>query len=301
MRKLRNDLDQIKQSLKMPEVEEKYDIYFSRFIGFYLAKIGAYFNLTPTNITVLSMISGIVGGGLFYFQENLTIVIIASILLTLAGLLDSADGQLARMTGQSTEFGRVLDGAADTVVFIACYSGATAFFVFRPEPILWYIPLAMAAGFVYHLMTCVYDLYKSEMLFYGGQYENASDYSINDLEKQRKQMTGLSKFLQTQYIGYIKRQYRASSRKVNSDRMRQVFSSENRDEFSRLYIKYQQGPLNGWAWVAGLNVHRWGIIISCLFARFDIYLALALFSIVGLLIMNRIQLTADKRLLAHFD
>ena len=120
MGKLADDLNKIKSSLKMREVEEVYDIYFSRFLGYYLARVAARMKLTPTNVTVLSMVSGMIGGGLYFWTGHLWVAVIASLMITLAGLLDSADGQLARMTGQSTAFGRVLDGVADTFVFIAC-------------------------------------------------------------------------------------------------------------------------------------------------------------------------------------
>jgi hypothetical protein len=42
-------------------------------------------------------------------------------LLVLHGVLDSSDGQLARMTGQTSDFGRVLDGAAGYLTHAAIY------------------------------------------------------------------------------------------------------------------------------------------------------------------------------------
>lgn len=42
-------------------------------------------------------------------------------LLAWANFYDSADGQLARMTGQKTQLGRILDGAASEVWFIPIY------------------------------------------------------------------------------------------------------------------------------------------------------------------------------------
>lgn len=300
MRKIRNDLDQIIHSLKMPEVEEKYDIYFSRFLGFYIARVASKLHLTPTNITVLSMISGLIGGSLLYFQETLWITILGSFLLTLAGLFDSADGQLARMTGQSTEFGRILDGTVDTIVFIACYVGATAFYVLRPEPVLWYIPLSMAAGYVHNLKNGVYDLYKSEMLYYGGKFDDARNQTIDEVRKERDKASGLNRLLRSFYLDYLKRQFWGSTRKVHFNRFRALYS-EHREEFSSQYLATQKGLLKWWAWVGGLNIHRWGIIISCLFVRFDLYLWITLGSLVTLFMINKAQLIADRKLLSHFD
>ena len=38
-----------------------------------------------------------------------------------ANFYDSADGQLARMTGQMTPLGRILDGAASIIIFVPVY------------------------------------------------------------------------------------------------------------------------------------------------------------------------------------
>ena len=52
--------------------------------------------------------------------------LLAFLLLILSEIVDSADGQLARMTGQITELGRVLDGVGDYVAHGAIYIGIAA-------------------------------------------------------------------------------------------------------------------------------------------------------------------------------
>ena len=64
------------------------------------------------------MLIGIAGGALLY---NERLGFLAFALLILYSILDSADGQLARMTGQVTELGRVLDGVGGYLTHAAIY------------------------------------------------------------------------------------------------------------------------------------------------------------------------------------
>ena len=65
--------------------------------------------MTPIQLTLLGMLIGIAGGALLYGER---LGFLAFALLIIYGIIDSADGQLARMTGQVTELGRVLDGVS---------------------------------------------------------------------------------------------------------------------------------------------------------------------------------------------
>jgi hypothetical protein len=74
--------------------------------------------LTPTAVTLVSIGVGVLGGALLYVDD---VAWFGFALIVLYGILDSSDGQLARMTGQTSEFGRVLDGLGGYVVHAAIY------------------------------------------------------------------------------------------------------------------------------------------------------------------------------------
>ncbi|MBQ7427709.1 MAG: CDP-alcohol phosphatidyltransferase family protein, partial [Prevotella sp.] len=52
---------------------------------------------------------------------GLMLNILGILLMMWANFYDSADGQLARMTGKKTQLGRILDGAASIIIFIPVY------------------------------------------------------------------------------------------------------------------------------------------------------------------------------------
>ena len=110
----------VESTYKAKEVEERIDILFYRPLGFRVAKLASGIGLSPNVITIVSIIFGMLGGHLFYY-DDLRLTIAGMILWVCSNILDSADGQLARMTGQTSEIGRLLDGLGGGVVFGSIY------------------------------------------------------------------------------------------------------------------------------------------------------------------------------------
>jgi len=72
----------------------------------------AYLNIPPNAITLLSVVAGSLSAYAFYTHHVLT----GATLLLISGLLDLADGVVARYSGKATKFGAVLDWLADKFV-----------------------------------------------------------------------------------------------------------------------------------------------------------------------------------------
>ncbi len=94
-------------AFKAYEIEELADVWFFRPLGAVVARAAAALGLTPIQVTVAGGLVGMVAGALLY-DESLAFAAFA--LLIVHSVIDSADGQLARMTGQVSELGRLLDG-----------------------------------------------------------------------------------------------------------------------------------------------------------------------------------------------
>ena len=120
--------EKIKSTLKSNDTEEWLDTIWTRPIGYQWARLFNHFDIHPNTVTIMSMIIG--AASAFFFvhgswrtegTEGLIYNIIAVLLLAWANFYDSADGQLARMSGKKTQLGRILDGAAGDVWFICIY------------------------------------------------------------------------------------------------------------------------------------------------------------------------------------
>lgn len=107
-------------SLKSKDTEEHIDLAFYRPIGFLWAKFFEKLHVTPNVVTIASIFIG-VGAGICFYYPTLGINIVGILLLILANSYDSADGQLARLTGQYSRLGRILDGMAGDLWFLSIY------------------------------------------------------------------------------------------------------------------------------------------------------------------------------------
>jgi hypothetical protein len=107
-------------AFKAYEIEEHIAVYLHRPLGMIAARAAQAIGASPNALTLLAILVGVTGGLLFASPR---LAGAGFLLLVLHGVLDSSDGQLARMTGQMSEFGRLLDGIAGFVTHIAIYAG----------------------------------------------------------------------------------------------------------------------------------------------------------------------------------
>lgn len=152
-----------KSSLKSLDTEEHIDLWFYRRIGWVEAKLARQLGVTPNAITVASIFIG-VGAGLCFYPVDVWINIAGLLLLMIANSFDSADGQLARMTGQYSRFGRILDGMAGNFWFISIYvciclrtNEHVDWFAQRPY-VIWLI--ALASGTCHTFQAAMADFYR---------------------------------------------------------------------------------------------------------------------------------------------
>ena len=157
----------LESTLKSLDTEEFIDIHFYRPIGYQWALFFNKLGVSPNSITIASIFIGIAAGICFYFQ-SLAINVIGMLLLIWANSYDSADGQLARMTGQKSALGRILDGAAGDFWFIAIY--AAICLRLTPEWGIWIWLLAATTGFFHSKQAAMADYYRNiHLLFLKGK------------------------------------------------------------------------------------------------------------------------------------
>jgi hypothetical protein len=146
-------------AFKAREIEERIAVYVHRPLGILVARAARRLRLTPTAVTVCGGLTGIAGGLLLADRRS---ALLGFGLLVLHGVLDSSDGQLARMTGQTSERGRVLDGVAGYVTHIAIYCGVIATWMHETRlGAVAVFGVAAAAGVCNIVHAQMYDYYRS--------------------------------------------------------------------------------------------------------------------------------------------
>lgn len=182
-------------SFKSDDTEEWLDIHFNRPVGLVMALIARALHIHPNTITIVSIFLGVGAGWMFSFtdwQHNLAGVA----LLMLANFCDSADGQLARLTGQKTLLGRVLDGFSGDVWFFAIYLAIVVRLFGQPIPFLdvhwgWTgFVICLIAGVLCHSpQSSLSDYYRQIHLFF---LLGKSGSELDDSASQRAKLKTLS-------------------------------------------------------------------------------------------------------------
>ena len=195
-------------SLKSNDTEEKIDIWFYRPIGYQIALFCAKVGLRPNPVTIISIFFGVAGGILFYPQQ-LWINVIGMLSLMFANSLDSADGQLARMTNDKSRLGRILDGAAGDFWFIAIHI-AICLRSMEEGWTAWIWVPGVVAGVSHMIQSAMADYYRNVHLFFikgtnGSELDNS-----RDLQKEYDEMSwgrdfGM-KLVARLYLNYTKEQ-----------------------------------------------------------------------------------------------
>lgn len=203
------DKIQYRASLKHPDVEEPIDLWFYRPVGFRVALLGRRFGWTPNQITIVSIFLG-VGCGILCYPQDLWLNLLAIVLLILADIGDSADGQLARLTRQYSQLGRILDGAAGDFWFAAIYIAIAL--RLTPEWGIWCWLMAIVTGICHAQQAAMADYYRQFHLFcvkgeQGSELDDANDVARQYAEAKFSDDPVLKVFLWF-YRNYTKGQER---------------------------------------------------------------------------------------------
>lgn len=154
---------QIESTYKHKDTEEFMDIYFFRPTGYLLACSARSLKLAPNTITMIGMILGVVSGHLFYYS-SLTVNIMGIFLKIFSNMLDSADGQLARMTKTESKAGRILDGISSHLIFTSIYIHL-CLRVIHEGGSGWIFAAALLAGACHYIQAAWGDYFRNAYMY----------------------------------------------------------------------------------------------------------------------------------------
>ncbi len=287
--------ENVKATYKSNDTEEWLDKVWTRPIGYCWALFFKRLNVHPNTVTIISMILG--ASSAFFFAHGsyrtegvngLLCNVIAILLLAWANFYDSADGQLARMTGQKTKLGRILDGAASLVWFIPIYVGLVYRFYLHHElefrllgiednpqntliATIIFFSLALYAGFGCHSNQCrLADYYRQIHLFFlqgesGSELDNsAQQQKIYDQTSWKGNF--LWKAFLKSYVGYTRKQESQTPNfQLLLNTLRRKYGTiENVPQYFRSEFRAFSLPLMKWTNILTFNTRAIVLYITCL-------------------------------------
>jgi phosphatidylglycerophosphate synthase len=272
-------------ALKSAEIEELSDIYFFRPLGRLVAAAGKAIGLSPAALTLIGALVGIAGGALLY-REQLGLIGFA--ILILHSILDSADGQLARITGRVTELGRVLDGLSGYATHAAIFVALALGLIERgasSSVFLW----MLLAGAATAIHAGMYDYHRS---IYTAVVDKGRlpDHAIATVPPPISWFSALYLMIQRRLIGLHAEVEGRLARRSNDGQVRDEDRAAYRESFYTV--------VRGWN-LLGDNTRFYAIGVLAFLHRLDLFFAFVLLPMnLALILLSIWQRTADRRFLA---
>lgn len=253
----------IAATFKSLDTEEPIDIYFYRPLGYRWALLFEKLGVSPNAVTIASIFIGVAAGFCFYFQD-IYINVAGMLLLIWANSFDSADGQLARMTGKMSPMGRILDGFCGDVWFFSIY----AFICLRltPEWGIWIWIMGLVTGFFHAKQAAMADYYRNvHLLFLKGKTgSELSDSKTlkEEFKKLRWKKDFIYKFAIIFYINYTEGQEKLSPRLQGMMRVLHEKYNNETPEWFRESFRKKSLPLMKYTNMLSFNTRVIALFVS---------------------------------------
>ena len=268
------------------EITELADVYFFHPLGAVVARLAAAARMTPTQLTVVGALVGVAGGTLLYDER---FGLLAFGVLILHGIIDSADGQLARLTGQTTELGKVLDGGAGYVTHAAIYLAIAAGMLNRGGSsvvLLWMV----LAGIATAAHAQMYEYHRT-----------AYNSIVSKGQVPHQEPAKVAPWLRSLYRGYLlmQRSLKGLHGEVENALARRAVAGVVTEQDRNSYREQFYAPVRGWNFL-GDNTRFYAIGVLAWFHRIDLYFAFILLPMnLAFIALWFWQRRADQRFLAR--
>lgn len=208
--------------IKSRNIEDPLDYIFTERVSLLFAKLFYKMGMSANNVTICSLITGVIGAAFLAFpshQHGVFFVwplVVGIFLVILSAVFDCADGQVARMSGHGSLYGRCFDGFADGMVYFAIYVAISIrIMLFDNIPFTtipwsgWIWIIAVPVGVYFHAYQARTADYHKNMYMYLTGSKHCELSTVEDLKKQFDAMpdrTFFQKLVCNSYLSYTKSQ-----------------------------------------------------------------------------------------------
>jgi hypothetical protein len=268
-------------SIKSIKSDELIDTYLLRPIAGIIVWAFYYTPVTPNQVTIISILSGIIAA-LFYLKGTASAFVVAGLLVTLKDILDSADGQLARAKQLQSRAGRFLDSIGDFVVDAAVF-GSIGWTLYKLNNNWLMLFLALLGLIGISLRVSYHVFYQVHFLHLQKQYQN--NRITEEVQKEDLNQGGFELTLQRIFQIIYGWQDRLIAR-IDGWSARGTFqrspATEQRETSEVWYSDILALRISGFL---GFGTELFLLMLCSIFNHLELYLYLNLFLMNGILII----------------
>jgi phosphatidylglycerophosphate synthase len=304
-------IQQYKQSLKVNEAEEVFDLIIFRPLAFLFVKAVYRTKLTPNMVSIIAMTFGVLAGILFGYGTY-SLLIPGAVLYGFCNILDCADGMIARLKHTGTKVGRIVDGFLDYVVSTAVFAGfgaglshlySTHHVIFTGNllnlnPYLYAWLLALIAGISSAYQAFYFDYYRNLFLEFAYGKVSSLEEEIKEFEEEKVRLESdkqerhlVNRFLIAIYLRYCRFQLKIQAKKKENPDWAKPVSAD--------YYSKNKLLLRVWSFI-GSTTHITTCIICVLADRMELFLWICILPLnILLLLLYFIQTRVNNKLIYH--
>jgi len=253
----------LQETLKSRDTEEWIDLVFYRPLGYCWALFFQKINVTPNAVSVLSILFGVAAGVLFYYTD-IWLNILGIALLVWANTYDSADGQLARMTGNFSQIGRILDGAASNCWFVTIYVSICLRLMPEWGIAIWL--LGVVSGYCHIKQAAMADYLRTFHLLFVRENKRNEFEDAAKLSEQTQRLTWKKNFFEKlfrlYYLDYTRSQERWTPQ---LQALRKTMASQGDDvDIFRESFRQTSKPMMKYTNILSFNTRAIALFVSLL-------------------------------------
>lgn len=258
------------------EIEERTNLYIFVPMSQWLVPKLAFLKITPNMVSFTGMAFGVAAAVSYFHYLDYRYALLGFLFMGICHVLDGADGALARLTNTQSEFGKVIDGICDYVVFISVYVALALALVPSYGTEIWYI--VVAAGLSHAFQAGAYELQRQEYDFWGYGKKSAELPDITELKSGSADLSLFGKVATGMGNLYARMQYRFSGLDLRFRPALKHYISENPDKLDQFRAEYRSrfAPVVRQWGIMCANYRTYAIFIACITQQPILYFGLEL-------------------------
>ncbi|MGI9175136.1 MAG: CDP-alcohol phosphatidyltransferase family protein [Rhodothermales bacterium] len=256
-------MDESEQVKRTREIEEVTNLYFIHPVSRTLVTYFARWGVQPNAVSVLGMMLGAAAAVAYYAYDYWPMAVLGFLLMIGWHVMDGADGQLARLTGQTSEIGKVLDGLCDYGTFVLVYLSLAAASAQALGPWVWIV--AVLAGLSHAAHAGAYEFERQSYDFWVHGKASARPIPPDVLRRELPDREGVARLFGYLHLAYLHVQYRVAGVdwSLINELEGALCEGDDQAQVREAYRAVQRPAVRRWALLCS-NYHTLAIFIACL-------------------------------------
>jgi phosphatidylglycerophosphate synthase len=234
--------------MRTPEIEEASNRYFIHPLSRRLVRHFARWGWSPNAVSLLGMLSA-AGAAICLYHYHDPIAVMAGFVLLIGWhVFDGADGQLARLTGKTSELGLIIDGLCDHLGMAMVYVSLSMAMSRELGSWVWVITLGAGVSHIVQASAFEFQRNMYDCWVHGKTQKCAP--SLDTLAHEAAVGGFWRLLIHRAHLIYVTMQYRFAAVDPRLTAIGPASGHQPGHVFAAAYQKFNQPAVRNWSWLS---------------------------------------------------